>query len=215
MVQPKDLISKRDYSVPSPSLVNFDYTDVASRQGYVLFDGYTDSSGSAHLSGDAMISKDVSLQSGALSGTNTEELASFQTSNFNYPAIIQGDVFITAPFNVDPTGAGSGSAQGAILLQFYHNTTLLFSAESHTITKALASNEPENAVVIGTVTNESIKIGDTLKVVLTAEGKSGGYAAQITVGTDPTDSGDTTIDKSADTCSTARFVVGVPFKIDI
>lgn len=209
-------LKKKSFIRPSQALVNFDYTDVSSRLGYVIFDGFTDSSGSAHLSGDAYHSKDLFLRSASLSGTNTEELASFVTSPFNYPAIIKGNIYFVFAMEVTPTGAGSGTANGIINIDFYHNTTLQFSLESQQINDGSAGDEPQNVVLAYDVTTPiNVKIGDTLKVVATAKGKSGGYAALISMGCDPSDSGVSPIDKSVDTCSTSKFQVLIPFKIDI
>lgn len=215
MVNPRNKLSKKSFIRPSQNLVNFDYADVASRQGYVIFQGFTDSSGSAHLSGDAIQSKDFYLSSAALAGTATEELASFETSTFNYAAIINGNVYFIFPMEVKPSGGGSGTANGTVQIDFYHNTTLLGSVESQQINDGTANDDPENVVLTLDVSKEKIKIGDTIKVVATAKGQSGGYAAVISIGCDPSSSGVAPIDTSVDTCSTTKFEVLVPFKIDI
>jgi len=215
MPNPKQQLNKRTFNRPSPALINFDYTDVASRQGYVLFDGFTDSSGSYHLSGDAERSTDAFITSGSVNGS-TDELGTFETSEFNYPALMKGTVFFM--FAADSTsGAGVGTDAGYIQIAFYHNDTLLTTLNSQTIGgEKTEGQSPENVVLSYELTStRNIKIGDQLKVKVTAGEAGGGRACVLKVGTDPTGASSTPIDTSVDGCSSSRFILAVPFKIDI
>lgn len=205
-------LSKQTFNIPEPSVITYDWIDVASKTGYILFDGFTDSSGSYHLSANASYSKDVSLVTGNLQGTSSE-YGTFTTSSFNYPARMSGDMYVFFSFD-NAAGAGSGDADAKIEVKIYHNTDLLTTLDSHTISAAAAS-DAETAVISYTVSDTNIKIGDVLKITLKAYETGGSRACTVRLGCDPTNAGDTNIDTSADGCSTARLILAVPFKIDI
>lgn len=211
MVEAKNLLTKKSFVRPSNVLVNYDYVDVANRQGYVIFDGFTDASGSYHLSGDALYSKDLELTSNNLQGT-THVLGTFETSSFNYPAIVNGTVFIICSFQ-SQAGAGSGNSAPNILLTFYHNDTELGNVATHTIAADAAT--AETSVVSFDVSDEAIKIGDTLKVKVTARETGGSRATVIHFACSPSDDVDTYVDTADAKCTTTRLIVAVPFKIDI
>lgn len=195
-----------------PALASYDWVDVASGEGYVLFDGFIDSSGSYHLSANAVYTKDVNSTTGSLKNSS-EEIGTFETSEFNRPAILKGKVYIIFSFDV-ADGAGSGNTEGLIQAQFYHNTTSLFTLDSQTVSGS-GGLDPVTAVITSDVSSRTLAVGDKLKVKLTGKETGNTRACTITLAHDPAGVSQTAVDTSVEGCSTTRLIVAVPFKLDI
>lgn len=170
------------------ALINVDWTDFASGQAYVTFYGSSiDNSGTVeyYLSNNVNASYTQKTLDSATHVDETNGVSfdlDFDTSNFNLPKIINGDVIVSVPVTAYSTGTANGDSARveAYLYKVNGVTETLLGSETGK-NEVVASNSTTTgiySVLRFNVSNKVIAIGEKLRLnikLFVTEGGTGGF----------------------------------------
>jgi len=159
------------------AIVSFDYADIISGLGIVVFDGYSseDSVGeSFHISNKATSSGDNEISTQNNGNTNSYD---FDSSPFNSIQTIKGTFETIFSHGIINTSSSAGRTN-AVTVAVYHydgsTETLLGTATSPSITSVDGTNKVETRVMSYSLVQKIFGIGDILRIKVTMAWSGGG-----------------------------------------
>jgi hypothetical protein len=199
------------YQAQSNSIASYDYVDIAAGAGYVIFDGFAATTSTAttyHLSSDAIISDPRSF---AMANETSDTTLTFNTSPFNKPQTIKGDIMVTCTTTAKYV-ANNPSLYVVVTAYHYDGTTAtsLGTATSPTTTAAGGTTSDTRVLFISSV-NQRFKKGEIFRVTVRCVYTEGDGNSQGEFCHDPANrDGLYTTAASNPT----YFKVAVPFRLD-
>ena len=163
---------------------NYDYNDLADGIGYVLYYGAlteTDSGEEGILTRDTLISSKFESSREITTSSSWQNISvTFNTSQFNSPRTVKGEIKIVIPAKLWHTAERSSQMYMEVSVQKWDGSqeTTLTTITSETITLSTGSSggSKERCFVMkGTLPETSFKIGDVLRIEVTGWGlRTGG-----------------------------------------
>jgi len=212
---------KKKFQTQQTAISSYDYTDIASGTGYVIFYGGnlsdgTSASGSYVLSDNVFYSENKNTHTvlNTTSWANAMDIT-FESSIFNLPRIIEGKALINATL-------GHGATGGAIPLTRLSGTRIIkYDGTTETVLATVTSDITTGGAALGAhifsmevdIPQTLFKAGDTLRLNTNVWVKlDAGAGVTWTIAHDPADRNDSTYIPDADP-TTLTF--HVPFKVDL
>lgn len=229
------MLNKKYVSNPT-ALANYDYSDIASGVGYSIFyganlaDGTT--SGAYVLTDNIIYSNKITTWESFdyIDGPSNYKPfdINFDTSSFNAPRIIAGDLIVSVPLGIGKAGADTGGActaniSGAAIL--YDGTTettiATFRSTDFTVADTIQDYKVLSTKVPITATH--FKPGEKIRIKIQVyTGVPASHTRLIGIGHDPQNTPDpetlgvgaTIYDGANTTYGPTTMEVHVPFRID-
>ena len=209
-------------NIPIPaesSVASYDWTEVASGEGYVTFDGFASVTSTAtdyHMSNNVL---GTGSQTYAVDTSSTASI-DFDTTPFNSPRYVQGNALIAFTHAIFASAAGGGKTN-AITVAVYHydgsTETSLGTATCEALTSVANQLVKATRQFVIPLTPKHFKIGDILRIKVTVAwaGGEGNYVHAFCC--DPLNRDITGLYSHTLTASTnpTKFQVAIPFKIQL
>lgn len=225
-----------NFNIPNEgAVVSYNYTDLASGEGYQTFYGGTASNGDVLTQSNKFISETThtSSEETPVSTTSTKYIDKDFDITFNTPRTIKGKLFVSVPIGVQGL-VGGESWYFKLITKVYHydgsTETQLGSTETgkEYFSGALGANGIKGFVATNyhDLTQKGFKVGETIRI--TVEGwyrTNGGTArnAWVGIGHDPTGRADQDYDSPGGAIESAQVIdsdtnttlqIDIPFKIE-
>lgn len=210
---------------PSRELnVNFNWVDVSSGTGYVLFDGYASplAAGTEYVLIPSTIADDVTSVATVGNGlTTTIDPAvsgvmakrgeiDFDMSVFNIPQTVRGDVYVRAPSTGTISGAGTRTVKLIVKFRKWDGVTETDIASGETANQNFSSHVTFGQTVKIVVPRTLFKKGETLRITVEYWGQDVVGTFAYTAGHNPRDTagGSFNVNES-------RLSAAIPFEVNI
>ena len=182
------MVLEQPFTTASPFLANYSYTELASGEGFITFFG----AGMETASGKILkltpntildffkVSEEKDHTRAATSSASFIELISlsFQSSPFNLPRNIKGDMIVNVPFSIR-TSSGTSDPHMKITAEIFKNTTSLASETSEEFQGIGTGNISGEFVFPITIPLTNIAVGDTIKIEIKGFMKRSGDVVSI------------------------------------
>lgn len=212
---------QKKYVSQSQAVASFDYTDIASGTGYVIYygghliDGST--SGSYILTDNVFYSHDITTETTLNTTSWAKAVEEDFDITFNLPRIIKGIAILNATIGTSYTGAGTSSMtlSGAQVIKVSNGTEeVLCTFADSSFSKTGAQKSSKIQSFSETITQNNFKQGDVLRLRLPLWVKVNPGAGVVwSFAHDPKDRDDPNAYIHNDDTTTLQL--HIPFKIDI
>ena len=206
------------------AIINFDWVDIASGAGYVLFDGYASlltggteyflypSSIGSNIVSVAVPGNVISTTLGVVNSSMSKiGDIDYDMSSFNLPQTIRGDVYVRAPTTGTIIGgAGTRTMKIIVKVRKWDGVTETDIASGETANLNFDANSSFGHVVKITVPKTNYKKGDTLRITVEYWGQDNVGSFTYTAGHNPRDTAGGSFNAGE-----SRFAVAVPFNINM
>lgn len=194
------------YRKSSEAAASYDYVDISSGSGYVKYYGFTTTDSGTKLYkllNRQIVSNNAYTEDTSIVDTTESLDLDFDTSPFNLPKVINGDVFITIPH--DSTGSDGDNDSGTVTVTLYKwDGTTETSLGTETTGAFTPTRNREESTFKINVSNKLIKKGEMIRLnVIYAGTEQGTGTMQIRIHHDPLESTDNPL------------TMDVPFKVDL
>lgn len=202
-------VPKKYRNIRENRIASYDWTDISSGIGYIEFYGCQEQIVESGSQNDYGVLMTQAINSAVLTvrvdnGNYGKDGFSFETSEFNMPRVINGEVWISGG------GKENGNSGGDDLYLEMKKIKTDDSEESlgSVVVGKWGGSEERNFFGRITISNHKIKQGEKLKLVLDAT--KGSDTSDITIGTSP-------IDKNPKnwTDTTSQLKIAIPFNINL
>jgi len=185
---------------------SYDFNDIASGAGYVVFYGWVSQDDSAkdyHLTTDStmksdVIETDLGIGAGGIIGD-----FDFDSSELNLPRTIKGDVLVNVPIQIDD-GAGAESAYVKVFVRKWDGTTETEIASTQGATET-AIGERTFGILVN-VPETNFKKKETIRITIQVTASNN---ASTHIGHDPANRDGTNITENT------QIKIAIPFKVNI
>lgn len=209
----------RVYLTAGDAIATFDFVDIASGRGVVVFDCGLVQSGAYTLVTDTFFSENVTTSTTSTTGVKTKQLDIDFDTVLNLPRTVDGKILVNATMGLKNGNVGPSVISGSVVLRLrkFDGTTEteLADDESDEFGESLAADASTDKTVAFEVDvdNKRIKQGETLRVTIEMNGWGGGGTARTyTLGHDPQDRNDP--DSIIADASPKTLKIQIPFKLD-
>ena len=204
------------FSTASPVIASYNYGDIASGEGYIVFQCFaaTSSTGiSYHLTSSPLKSYPVETFKDRLNNTSQTVTINFDSNPFALARTLKGTAEISVQFGSQDGGVGSAVSYLTITLQHWDGTTAtnMGSVVTDTLTNTSDGWENINSMLLVPLTETHFAIGEMIRVKVEHFQNSIGVSNKdFYLSHDPLNA----VAPSSALAGETQFKINFPFKMD-